>query len=64
MSYIAPTPVTADPADALLATPVEPDPRWQNGDALADLIQRFNHPFGPRLDADAVTTIPTGRTNA
>ncbi|SMH29487.1 hypothetical protein [Azospirillum agricola] len=63
MSYIAPMPVTADPADALLATPIEPGPRWPGDDAPA-LIQRINHPFGPRLGADAVTAIPTGRTNA
>lgn len=64
MSYISPTPVQADPADALLATPVDPARRRQNGDTVAPMLLHINGPFGRRIDADAVAAILTGRTNA
>lgn len=59
MSYIDPRPAIADPADALLATPVDPAPHW-----LAAALDRIVSPEHERLDAAATTTIPTGRTNA
>ncbi|MGF7174672.1 hypothetical protein [Azospirillum doebereinerae] len=85
MSYIAPNPAIADPADALLATPVEPDPYWLRAanaadhpsvgrlfrllafagpDDRADAIDQITDHCRARLDADAVTAISTGRTDA
>lgn len=64
MSYISPIPVQAEPADALLATPIDPARHRQNAGAIAPMLQHINGPFGRRIDADAVAAILTGRTNA